>query len=374
MRINTDKIQSAANQVKADAASRYARLPSDVKATLTVDTYQAASERVFNMHLDALKADAHKMVGAPRFDADLLPIFARELEYVFSTVVEQPYPELRAAMGQLFPVNQSIPEGASSWIQYFNGTTGVAKFVNGSGTDRPLASLEGARILRGLASCALDYAYSYDELQAAAMMPGMRLDPMLAEGARRGHMQLLNDVLLWGNGGLNMVGLVNHPNISQALAADNGSGSTFWSAKTPAQIIADVNGLINGQRARTLGVYPVNRVLLPQTEYMLIATTKLGVGDGNLTILDFLRNAHPGVSFEELLELDAGLSNGNLSESCALAYHDRVVSGQTSVLFRQFGVQQINLQFRVPCHSRIGGIKLDAPIAVSRLNGIGAGL
>lgn len=369
MLIRTDKIQTEANRVRSDAAFRYARLPADVRAAMTCDTYQAASEATYNMHLDSL---AHcPGVRAMRIDSDLLPVFARELEYVFSTIVEKPYPELRAAMGQLFPINTSIPEGAQSWIQYFSGTVGVAKFVAGQATDRPLATLEGVRILRGLNSCALDYAYSYDELQAASMMPGLRLDPMLAEAARRGHMQLLNDTMLWGAPNLNMVGIANHPNITQILAADNGSGSTFWANKTPAQIIADVNNVINGQRARTLGVYPVNRFLLPQLEYMRIATTKLGVGDGNLTILQFLQAAHPGVSFEELIELASENSKGNLTDAAALAYHDRVVSGECATIFRQFGVQQINLQFRVPCHSRIGGVKLDAPVAVTRLNGIG---
>lgn len=368
--INADKIQTEANQVRSDAASRYRRLDAKMRETLPEKVYADAAVQVFEMHLDSLSRST-----VARTDADLLPIFARELEYVFSNVVEQPYPELRAANGELFGLNMSIPEGASSWIQYLMGQTGVAKFVAALGTDRPLASLEGARITRDLQPCSLDYGYTYHELQAAARMPGMRLESSLASAARRGHMQLFNDTLLWGAPAIGIVGFVNHPNITQSLAADNGSGSTYWVDKTPDEIIADVNALLNTQSVLTKGIYRPNRLLLPEAEMLLIATTKLGVGDGTLTILDFLKKAHPGVSFEILLELDASFSGGNLGESCAVAYVDRsdVIEGVASMLFRQFSVQQNGLRFVVPCESKLGGVKLNAPISVSRLNGIGAG-
>lgn len=362
----TDITQREANRVRQDALARFNHLSAEMRARLESATYANAAVKIFEMHLDGLMRSA-------RIDSDLLPIFARELEYVFSQVVEQEYPDLKAANGDLFPVRLSIPEGASTWTQYIVGETGVAKWTAHLGTDRNIVSLEGARIQRSLATYDLDYSYTYDELQAAAMMPGMRLETMMASAARRGHMQLLNDTILWGEPSLGIVGFLNHPNITQVVAADNGGGSTFWVDKTPDQIIADVNALINAQSVLTRGVYPVTDVRISQAEYLLISTTKLGIGDGTLTILDFIQRAHPSVRFDWMLELDARDSAGNLVENAMVAYTNRpeILSAEGSYVFKQFGVQQEGLRFTVPCHSKIGGVRMVVPISVSLMNGIG---
>jgi hypothetical protein len=363
-----DKIQAVANQVRADAAARYQLLDEGLRKRVSVATYTAAAEGMFAMRLD----DVQRLNGSLRLDADLLPVFARELESVMARVIEIPFPELRAASGDLFSFDSSHPYGAQSWTQYYTSTTGAAKAIAGHATDRPLVSAEGARVNHNFHSFALDYGWTYDELQAAALMPGFSLSDVLARGARRGHMQYANKAMLFGVPELSAPGLLVHPNVTQVLAADNGSGDTEWSEKQPDQIIADINLMINSVSEASLGVYQPNRVLLPRAQYDLIATTPRATFSDR-TILEFVQGAHRGVSFEILNEMAAANSYGNLALDSAFVYNDAAdfVQGVTAgSMFQSFSMQEKDLFYKIPCQSRIGGVRLVAPSSCLLMRGI----
>ncbi len=310
----------------------------------------------------------------PREDTSSLLWFSRQLEHVMEQVEGEEFPELRMASGSVIPIDTSVPEGAETFTYFLFSATAIAQFSAGYAKgELPLVTLKGAKVNGNIEPMVNGYAWSTRDIRNA-QFTGFGLETELATAARRGHDQLLNDTGMWGQPDLGLPGFVNHPNITVTDAADNGSGSTFWEDKTPDQIIADVNTLINTVATTTFGMERVNRVEMPLSAWLLITTLRLGPGDGTLTVIKALQEFHPNVTFDALNELAASQSDGNLAEDAIIAY----VGGKKNKLaliqpmpFRQHPVQQDDLMFKVPCESSTGGVKLKAPLSVHRMDGIG---
>lgn len=306
-----------------------------------------------------------------RKDAATLPHFARELEHVYSKTYDKRWPELKMANGDVVPIDRSVPTGAETYTYYSFEGVGVAVFLNTyAGRDLPRVNMIGTKTTGNIESLGNSYGYTIQDIRNS-QMTGRPLEPFLATTARQAHDQAWNTTGYFGRGDLNMLGFLNHPNITILDAAPTGTGSaTEYSTKTPDLIIADVNALINSIPDTTNGVEKANRCAFPQAQYSLLASTRLT--DSSETILSFLQKVHPEVEFLALQELAAAKSGGNLSVDAAIAWrqdeeHASLVIPQP---FEQFPVQVDGLDFVVPCHSRFGGIKMQYPLSVARQDGI----
>jgi len=83
---------------------------------------------------------------------------------------------------------------------------------------------------------------------------------------------------------------VNDAAVSRVDAAATGTGSaTFWSTKTVDQIVGDVNDLLGSIRSSTEEVEWADTLRLPPEAFRYIASTRVGAGDGTMTILTMLR-------------------------------------------------------------------------------------
>lgn len=362
------------NLAAALAMAGLDRSYADSRAELATESESAAE--VFD---DLVDANAPGILGAAnddgrRFDSQTLAMVARQLEHVMTETYDEPFPELRMAEGQVVPIDTSVPEGAESFVYYLYSAVGVAKFSSGySSGAAPRVAITGARVTGRVEAMENAYAYTARDLRNAAFA-NLPLESNLAVAARRGHSQLLQDVGLWGREDIGIPGFVNHLNITITNAPNDGNGSSrLWADKTVDQIIRDVNLLINTVEEVSFGMRTVTDVLLPRAEMLRIKTTRLGAGDGGMTILKFIQEAHPAVTFGVLNELAASLSSGNLATDSALAYvkDKKLASLVVPMPFRQYPVQQQGLEYVIPCESSTGGIKLVEPLTVHRLDGIG---
>lgn len=327
--------------------------------------------------------------GDARTDAQSLAYFTRQLEYVYTETENEEFPELRMANGEIIPIDTSVPEGAETFTYYVHSTTGLAEFQSAysHGTE-PQVSVKRAKVNGNVERMRNGYEWDVQDLQNAQFV-GDSLDTELASAARRAHDQLLNDTGLYGREDIGLPGLLTHPNITVSDAADNGSGSTQWADKTPDQIIEDVNDLINTVEVVTFGVEKVNRVLMPRAQYLLIRSLRLGVGDGTLTVLDYLRDTYQqdGVAFEILNELGTEFSTlDKRTQQTGVA--DRLNNGQQDAIFaytagntrkaalvvpmpfRQYPVQTKGFLFSVPCESSTGGLRMPKPLSAHRKDGV----
>ncbi len=330
---------------------------------------RATFDRLVLLGAAQIIATAPAANGDPRgrYDAQTLAISARQLEHVMSEVYEEEFPNLRMANGEIIPIDSSVPEGAETFTYYLYSAIGVARFSSAySSKTSPRATITGARVSGNVENMEGSYGYTARDLRNAAFA-SLPLDSMLAVAERRSHMELLNKTGLWGREDLGLPGFLNHPNITH-VSPPNGD----WETATVDEIIADVNLAIDTAELISFGMRQSNVLLLPRERMLLIKTRRLGAGDGGMTILKFLQEAHPGVSFEVLNELAPDNSDDNLDDMTAVAFtrDARLASLVVPMPYRQYPVQQSGLNFEVPTESSTGGVKMPEPMIVTRMGGI----
>lgn len=320
--------------------------------------------------------------GTGRVDTQVALYSTRQLEQILTESYDEEFAELRLAMGDLVPMEGDLNPGAKTWTYYVYTTAGgLAQIMAGySSGDMPIVDVQGVEVTHSIIWWERGYAYSVKELAHAAFA-GDNLDARAASAAKRSHMERWQITGLWGREDLGLNGLLNHPNITVSDAALNGAAaSTHWVDKTPTEIIADVNTLINTVDELSFGIERVTRVVISRAEYNLIKTTQLSSGnDGtNTTILDYLRkiwnDEGQTVEFQVLNELAAAQSDGNLAENAMFAYphnNSRKLSFKVAQDYTQEAIQQEKMHLLVPAWSAFGGIKLTAPLSCHRMDSIG---
>jgi len=125
--------------------------------------------------------------------------------------------------------------------------------------------------------------------QAKLQGIGRSLDEILDKGIRLNYNKSIDNIVYVGLPSQNIYGLVNNPSIT-AMAAPNGaSGQSTWANKTPQEILADINTVIETTWANSqydlTGM--ANHILIPPAQYGYIATELVSQA-GNRSILDYV--------------------------------------------------------------------------------------
>lgn len=168
-------------------------------------------------------------------------------------------------------------------------TAGEAKFLSGAGTDMPFNQATKDMASHDFAMIGSGWEWNLEEVNQAALY-NLDLNATKALSASDKVERLLNSVAMIGSTEKNWTGLINNPNVSRADVAANGTGSsTFWSSKTSAQIVDDMNALLSGIRENTSEVEWADTLRLPPEAFRLIASKEYGSGNGTLTILEYFR-------------------------------------------------------------------------------------
>ena len=257
------------------------------------------------MNYDA--QDLRAIESSGRLDANESVFFARQLEYVKA----QTYDIKKVALSalSLMPVDTSIPEGATTHTYRQYDTVGMAKIIANYANDLPRADVTGKEFTFPIRSIGNAYGYNVQEIRSA-QFAGINLTTRKASAAQRAHNEKINQLAFFGDADNNLPGLVSNANIPEVTLAADGTGSSkAFSAKTSDKIVRDINSLINKVITQTKGVHRVNEVWLPVEQHALIATTQNSTAS-DTTILAFLQQVHPGVTFRSVVELDGAGAGG----------------------------------------------------------------
>lgn len=304
-----------------------------------------------------------------RFDSALLSsigatqFFARELESVKARTYDIKYPQLSAASGRIIPIDTSAGPGAETITYRQYDMTGVAKIVANYADDLPQVNVAGKEFTAKIKSLGDAYTYSLQDIRAA-QFAGRPLADRLAMSARRAIEQKINSLAFQGDEEYGIQGLLNNPNIPDFEVANDGTGSSrLWSAKTPAQILRDMNRMESEIVNATFGVERPNTLLLPIAQYQLIATTQNSTAS-DTTILEFFMSKSIGIkNVEPVIELKDASADG---DDIMIAYNNspEYLTLEIPQPFEQLPVQEKNLSFTVPCHARFGGVIVYYPLSI----------
>lgn len=156
-------------------------------------------------------------------------------------------------------------------------------------TTIPGIAVDISKTAQPLLLWAMELKYSIPELESAIKV-GRPIDQQKFEGLNLKHQMDIDQLVYVGDTAVGMTGLFNHASVTATTAAATGTGgTTTWATKTPANILADINTLLqNTWAASGYAVIP-DRVLVPPSSYGLLLSQTVTAA-GNMSILKYLED------------------------------------------------------------------------------------
>lgn len=123
-----------------------------------------------------------------------------------------------------------------------------------------------------------------------SQITGRSLDKMLSDGVRLVYDKHMDENVYVGLSDYGSSGLINNPNVVATNAPNGAGGSPLWTAKTPAEILKDINDALEAVWAAAgydLRAMP-NHIILPHAQFNYIATQPVS-GLSEKSILTYLQ-------------------------------------------------------------------------------------
>lgn len=293
-----------------------------------------------------------------RLDAGETAIIALELEHMFSRMYERKYPEYKART--LIPGNSEASNGDSTWAYKMWDAIGMAKIISDFADDLPRVGAFATKHTGNFVSLGNSYDYDLQELRSSARS-GNRLQDRKAIMAKRGHESLADRIFAFGDVQTGQPGFVNNANVPIVSAGITGN----WNVATPQQILADMRILERSGPLNTFDVFSFDTLVLPISEFQIATGTELSI-DNNTTVMSQFLATSPYIrNVESWHKLDTANVAGTGPRMVMYKRDPEVIELVESQAFEQMPPQVKNLAWKVPCHSRIGGVKLVYPLGMS---------
>ena len=309
--------------------------------------------------------DLRAIEASGRFDANESMFFARQLEAIKAQTYDVKRANLNAL--QLMPVSTDVPEGATTITYRQYDTVGMAKVIANYANDLPRADVTGKEFTSNIRSIGNAFGYNTQEIRSA-IFAGVNLPARKAMAATRAHQEKINALAFTGDADHGLPGLISNANVPEVTLAADGTGSSkTFASKTADKIVRDVNSLINKIISQSKGVHRATEVWMPVEQYALIATTQNSTAS-DTTILQFLQQVHPGVTFRQVVELD-GAGAGGTDRMYAIENSRDNWAIEIPMMMKMYSPQQKGLEFEVPVESRFGGVIIEYPLALAFCDG-----
>ena len=310
--------------------------------------------------------DLRAIEASGRFDANESMFFARQLEAIKAQTYDVKRANLNAL--QLMPVSTDVPEGATTITYRQYDTVGMAKVIANYANDLPRADVTGKEFTSNIRSIGNAFGYNTQEIRSA-IFAGVNLPARKAMAATRAHQEKINALAFTGDADHGLPGLISNANVPEVTLAADGTGSSkTFASKTADKIVRDVNSLINKIISQSKGVHRATEVWMPVEQYALIATTQNSTAS-DTTILQFLQQVHPGVTFRQVVELDgAGASSADRMYAIENSRDNWAI--EIPMMMKMYSPQQKGLEFEVPVESRFGGVIIEYPLSMCFADGI----
>ena len=310
--------------------------------------------------------DLRAIEASGRFDANESMFFARQLEAIKAQTYDVKRANLNAL--QLMPVSTDVPEGATTITYRQYDTVGMAKVIANYANDLPRADVTGKEFTSNIRSIGNAFGYNTQEIRSA-IFAGVNLPARKAMAATRAHQEKINALAFTGDADHGLPGLISNANVPEVTLAADGTGSSkTFASKTADKIVRDVNALVNKIISQSKGVHRATEVWMPVEQYALIATTQNSTAS-DTTILQFLQQVHPGVTFRQVVELDgAGASGADRMYAIENSRDNWAI--EIPMMMKMYSPQQKGLEFEVPVESRFGGVIIEYPLSMCFSDGI----
>lgn len=256
-------------------------------------------------------------------------------------------------------------------LVYSMDNVGSAEFLAAGAFDVPYASTKMTQSTRNFHLAGIGYEWNTQELQRAAKL-GRSLSSDKAQAAVMAADRFIYGIAMTGNNPAGVsekgwAGFTNNGSAPSAQVANDGtSSSRLWTAKTPDQILRDINAAITAVETGTGETHVANTLILPTTAYNYVATTPRASGS-DMTILSYLKANN--VAGESLtISKSRALETAGTSSTTRLVAYD---NNPQVIRFHLPGPHQFlppfqksSLLYEVAGLMNVGGCEIRLPKAV----------
>lgn len=249
-----------------------------------------------------------------RLDAPTIGAFQRELEYQESQVIQALKPELPAAAGMLF----QIEEQNLAWAESTSYTTidGVGGFelARGQTSNLPYVEMVGEQFNQGIFTYRNGYRFTEKEI-AATLKRGVPIEQQKIILIQRAYQEILNKLLLFGDVKTGLAGFFNHPAWLRSMALYKLDGSTM----NANNVLAVLNAGVQGGKTATNKIIKYDTLLLPENRYdFLMSQFRLSEYGQERSVLRYFLENNPSIKdIQPMAELETAGPNG---EAVAVFY------------------------------------------------------
>ncbi len=179
-----------------------------------------------------------------------------------------------------------------------NGKSWVGKSANAI----PAITVDIGKTPQPLHLWAHEISFTLPELESALKL-GRRVDDQKYQGMQIKWNMDVDEMVYVGDDEYGHAGLTNAPLVTPAnVAANAAATSTRWRLKSPAEILADVNELLNATWAASAWAVIPNKLLLPPEQYGYIVSQTVSAA-GSVSILKFLMENNLAMQNGQKLEI-----------------------------------------------------------------------
>lgn len=168
-----------------------------------------------------------------------------------------------------------------------SSTQGGLPWLSAETTAIPGVSVNGKKTVLPLRLLAREISYTSVELERS-QLTGQPIDAQKMDALNQLYQMNTDQMVYVGSTDVGATGLVNSALVTATTVADGIEGSPLWVNKTPDEILADVNTLLQGCWASAAYAVCPSKLLLPPTQFSYIASQKVSSA-GNVSILKFLK-------------------------------------------------------------------------------------
>lgn len=299
------------------------------------------------------------------FDANETLFLQRQLESIEAKLYEFKQRELKYR--QYIPVDNSDSPGAETVTYRMLTQVGMAKIISNYSRDLPRADAYLSEFSQKVKTLGIAFGYTTQDIRAA-QLAGTDLPGIYVTTARRGMRELESKIAWLGDEEFGMNGFLTNENIpTQAATKD-------WDTPaTVAEILGDIGNACSKVRTQSKGIHQVDTALFPIPQYELMAKTRIDATIST-TILEWItKPGNPyGLKIVDWLseELELAFTGGTEDGAVFYEKNPEVLQQKIPMEMITHPMQQVGLEFQVPCEARNAGVIVRYPLGCCFLTGI----
>jgi len=301
-----------------------------------------------------------------RQDANETAQFARSLEYVFKTLIETRYIDLKADV--LFPVNREVPPGAESYVSRIYDYAGSAIIGNMLADDLPTVEMVAAEQVNRIVPIINGYAYTVLDAFKAALS-GMNPSILKPKIAKRTMMNKVEQICAFGDTAYGVRGALNNASVDLMTVGElNGN---WLDTATGAQVLSDLHLIGNNVAVNTNGIWAADTMVFPINLWAKVTTMPFSTTVGTPVLKLFLESNPYIKNVEVWPMLNLADAQGDGGRVLAYKRDEEVIRQIVAQDFTQLPPQYRNFKIAVPCYMLHGGIDILQPAAMTYADGMG---